>query len=86
MFLASPIALITRNSACVRGSPMVPLVGNIFTICTGSLITNGTIGEKNGANGKNGYAIGTYNINVTNQWYHWENPEHTQCLFKRPFN
>ena len=36
---------------CVRGSPMVPLVGNIFTICT-NLITNGTIGKDIGANGK----------------------------------
>ena len=30
------------SNACVRGSPMVPLVGNIFTICTNfNLITNG---------------------------------------------
>ena len=54
---------------------MVPLVGNIFTICT-NLITNGAIGKETGANGKTGEASGT---NVTNQWYHWENPEHTQC-------
>ena len=27
--------------ACVWGSPMVPLVGNIFTLCT-NLITNGS--------------------------------------------
>ena len=55
---------------------MVPLVGNIFTICT-NLITNGTIGKEIGANGKNGNAIGTNGTNVTNQWYHWENPELT---------
>ena len=35
-------------SACVRGSPVVPLVGNIFTICTNLI----------GANGKNGNVIG----------------------------
>ena len=35
--------------ACVQGSPMVPLVGNIFTICT-NLITNGTIGKEIVAN------------------------------------
>ena len=29
---------------------MVPLVGNIFTICT-NLITNGTIGKEIGTNG-----------------------------------
>ena len=53
---------------------MVPLVGNIFTICN-NLITKGTIGKEIGANGKNGNINGT--TNVTNQWYHWENPEHT---------
>ena len=37
--------------ACVWGSPMVLLVGNIFIICT-NLITNGTIGKEIGANGK----------------------------------
>ena len=42
-----------RSSACVRGSPMVPLVGNICTICI-NLITNGTIGKEIGANVKNG--------------------------------
>ena len=31
-----------------------------------------------GANGKNGIAIGTNGTYVTNQWYHWENPEHAQ--------
>ena len=55
---------------------MVPLVGNICTIGT-NLITNGTIGKEIGANGKNGNTIGTNGTNVTNQWYHWENPEHT---------
>ena len=40
--------------ACVRGSPVVPLVGNI---------TNGTIGKEVGANGN---AIGTTGTNVTN--------------------
>ena len=44
--------------ACVWGSPMVPLVGNIFTICT-NLITNGTIGTEICANDKSGNAIGT---------------------------
>ena len=58
--------------ACVRGSPMVQLVDNICTICI-NLIANGTIGKEIGANGK----IGTNGTNVTNQWYHWENPEHT---------
>ena len=56
---------------------MVPLLGNICTIGT-NLITNGTIGKEIGANGKNGNAIGTNGTNVTNQWYHRENPEHTQ--------
>ena len=55
---------------------MVPLVGNICTIGT-NLITNGSIGKEIGANGKNGNTIGTNGTNVTNQWYHWENPEHT---------
>ena len=55
---------------------MVPLIGNIFTICT-NVITNGTTGKQIGANGANGNAIGTNGTNVTNQWYHWENPEHT---------
>ena len=55
---------------------MVPFVGNIFTICT-NLITNGTIGKEIGANGN---AIGTNGTNVTNQWYHWVNPEHTLYL------
>ena len=40
----------------VRGSPMVPLVGNIFTICT-NVMSNGTIGKEIGANGKNGNTI-----------------------------
>ena len=44
--------------ACVWGSSMVPLVGNIFTICT-NLITNGTIGKEIVANRKNGNAMGT---------------------------
>ena len=38
------------------------------------LIANGTIGKDIGANVKNGNTNGT---NVTNQWYYWENPEHT---------
>ena len=62
--------------ACVRGSPMVPLVGNNFIICT-NLITNGTIGKEIDANGKNGSGIGTNGTNMTNPWYHWENPENT---------
>ena len=65
--------------ACVRGSPMVPLVCNICMIGT-NLITNGTIGKETGANGKNGNTIGTNGTNVTNQWYHWENPEHMLCF------
>ena len=69
-------SVISANVVCVRGSTMVSLVGNIFTICT-NLITNDTIGKEIGANGKNGNAIGTNGTNVTNQWYHWENPEHT---------
>ena len=60
--------------------PMVPLVGKICTIGT-NLIANGTIGKEIGANGKNGNTIGTNGTNVTNQWYRWENSEHThgQC-------
>ena len=73
------IVLFTVSTACVRGSPIVPLVGNICTIGT-NLMTNGTIGKAIGANGKNGNAIGTNGTNVTNQWYHWENPEHTHKL------
>ena len=57
---------------------MIPLVGNICTICA-NLIANGTIGKEIGANGKNGNTIGTNGTNVTNQWYHWENHEHMQC-------
>ena len=66
------------NTACVRGSPMVPfaLVENIYTIGT-NLIANGAIGKEIGANGKNGNGIGTSGKNVTNQWYHWKNAEHT---------
>ena len=45
-------------------------------VCT-NLITNGTIGEEIGANGKNGNAFGTNGTNVTNQWYHLENSEHS---------
>ena len=60
------------DNACVRGSPMVPLVGNICT----NLIVNGTIGKEIGTNGKNGNTIDTNGTNVTNQWYHCENPEH----------
>ena len=52
--------------ACVRGSPMVPLVGNICTIGT-NLITNGTIGKEIGANGKNGNAIVTNGTNATDK-------------------
>ena len=55
---------------------MVPLVGNICTICT-NLFSNGAIGKEIVANGKNGNTIGTNGTNVTNQWYHWENHEHT---------
>ena len=64
------------DNACVRGFPMVPFVGNICTIST-NLITNGITGKEIDANGKNGNAIGTNGTNVTNQWYYWENPEHT---------
>ena len=56
-------------TACVCGSSMVPLVGNICT----NLIAN-TIGKEIGANGKNGNTIGTTGTNATNQWYHWVNP------------
>ena len=42
----------------MRGFPMVPLVGNICT----NLITNDTIGNEIGANGKNGNTIET-------KWY-----------------
>ena len=57
LFSEKNIAAYICNKACVRGSPMVPLVGNICTIGT-NLITNGTIGKEIGANGKNGNAIG----------------------------
>ena len=57
--------------------PLVPMVGKICTIGT-NLITNG---KEIGANGKNGNAIGTNGTNVTNQRYHWENPEHTHCFY-----
>ena len=50
------------NVAHVRGSSMVPLVGNICT----NLIANGTIGKEIGANGKNGNTIGTSGTNVSN--------------------
>ena len=50
--------IFLHNYECVRGSPMVPLVGNIFTICT-NLITNGTIGKEIGAN--DGYVRGSPN-------------------------
>ena len=59
--------------AYVRGSPVVPLVGNICTICT-NLIASGTIGKEIGVNSN---TIGTNGTNVTNQWYHWKNPEDT---------
>ena len=65
-------------SLFVWGSLMVPLVDNICTIGN-NLIANGTIGKDIGANGKNGNTIGTNGTNVTNQWYHWEIPEHTHC-------
>ena len=41
------------------------------------LPTNGT-GKEIGANGKNGNTIGTNGTNVTKQWYHLENLEHTR--------
>ena len=53
----------SNNTSCVRGSPMVPLVGNMCIILY-QLIANGTIGKEIGANGKNGNTIGK---NVTNQ-------------------
>ena len=46
------LARIHYYIACVRGSLMVPLVGNICTICT-NLITNSN-------------ALGTSGTNVTN--------------------
>ena len=69
------LLLLLRTLRVFGVLPMVPLVGNICTIGT-NLITNGTIGKEIGANGN---AISTNSTNVTNQWYHWENPEHTQC-------
>ena len=77
LFREYMVVLCLQNTAFNRGSPVVPLVGNICTICT-NLIANGTIGKEIGANGKNSNTIGTNGTNVTNQWYHWENPEHTQ--------
>ena len=70
------------ETLCVHGSPMVPLVGNIFTICT-NLITNGTIGNEIGAYGKNVLFFKCHwckSFKCYNQWYHWENPEHMHCL------
>ena len=49
----------------VRGSPMVPLVGNICTMCT-NLTADGTIGKETGANCKHGNTIGNNGTNVTN--------------------
>ena len=76
------VLFLLENGACVRGSRMVPLVGNIYTIGT-NLITNGTISKEIAANGKNGNTIGTNGSNVTNQWYHCENPEHTRRWWVR---
>ena len=42
----------TQECAC-SGFSILPLVGNIFTICT-NLITNGNIGKEIGANGTKG--------------------------------
>ena len=40
----------------------------------------GAIGKEIGAIGKTGNDIGTNGTNVTNQSYHWENPEHMLWL------
>ena len=61
------------------GFPMVPLVGLVGNICT-NLITNGTFGREIGANGNTIGTNGNYSTIVTNQWYHWKNPEHTYYL------
>ena len=50
------------------------------------LPTNGTIGKEIGANGKNSNTIAAKGTNVTNQWYHWENPEHTHFLLSFPID
>ena len=52
------MATVAIYITCVRSSLMVPLVGIISTICI-NLITNGTIGNEIGANGKNAGDIGT---------------------------
>ena len=51
----------------------VPLVGNISTIDTNVIITNGDIGFYIGEKGTNGNGIGA---NVTNNGTIWENPKH----------
>ena len=77
LIFVSILLFVTKTQyACVRGSLVVPLVGNICTVGT-NVIANGTIGREICANGKNGYTMGTYGTTVTNQWYNWEDPEHT---------
>ena len=61
-------------TVCVRGSPMVPLVGYICTIGT-YLTTNGTIGKELVQMVKMVMPLVPFN-----QWYHWENSEHTHCM------
>ena len=66
-----------NDKACVRGFPLVPLVGIIVTICTNLIITYVTICKEFGANLKNFNTICASSPNVSNQWYHWENLEYT---------
>ena len=69
-FCENPIEYRVYSGFSNANGPTVPLVGNICTIGT-EFITNGTIGKEIS---KNGNAIGTNGTNVTNQWYHCENP------------
>ena len=65
------------NIACVRGSPMVSLVSKICAIYTNLMEP---LIKKLVQMVKNSNTIGTNDTNVTNQWYHWENPEHMHNL------
>ena len=52
IIVQTPLDRETVSRICVRGSPMIPLVGNICTICT-NFITSGIIAKEIGANGNN---------------------------------
>ena len=66
-------SLLPKYINIAWGTPMVPLVGNIFTVCT-NLITNGIIGKEIGANGKMVITLVPIVQMLPAKWYHWENP------------